>query len=282
MSLSSPLLPANPNTLTNGTPADATQVMANFNNIVNNINSLLNSTTGAGYIGLSVDARLNGTSLQDAITQLLDRSHTYTDTGAVNALVITPNPAMTSLAAGQSFFFTPANTTTSASATININGIGAVGIANQDGVLLPAGALIVGSYYIGETAGPGNPIRVLNPSRATFSFTGTYVGGTTAPTATITGEIGGDGKAVSVACVAGISATSNSTQFSLSGAPTALLSATNRSFSMTVTNNGVAGTGTVNFNTSGSLVFGNPGVNGFTASGAKGLLASAAATGSLN
>lgn len=134
MSLTTPLIPANPNTLTNGTPADATQVMANFNNLVNNINALLNASTGAGYVGITSDTRWGGgASVQDALGLLKDQQQ-LSDTGSVNALVVTPAGGLiTANVSGMFFLVKPANTTTTSTPTLKVGTAPAVTIVNTDG-----------------------------------------------------------------------------------------------------------------------------------------------------
>lgn len=281
MSLLSPLVPAFPNTLVNGTPADASQVMADFNTLRNAINNTLNATGATGgdqYVGLTTDSRFNGTSVHDALTQLVDRQSLYTDTGTTNALVITPNPAMTALTAGQAFWFKPANTTTTGSATINISGLGAVGIANWDGTLLLAGALIAGSYYLAVTAGPGNPIRVVNPSRLLGSFSGTINPGlTTTPAVTTNYAILQDQKTVQVWWNTAVTGTSNTTTMSLTGVPAVLSSANNRRTHAFMTED--SGTGLLviinNINTTTWQFGANLVGTGYTATGTKGIVITA-------
>lgn len=279
MSLLSPLVPAFPNNLTNGTPADASQVMADFNTLRNAVNNVLNATGATGgdqYVGLTTDSRFNGTSVHDALTQLIDRQSLYTDTGTTNALVITPTPAMTALTAGQAFWFKPANTTTSGTATINISGLGTVGLANQDGTLLLAGQLIAGSYYLGVTAGPGNPIRVIDPSRINGSFTITLTGFTSGnPTGTVNYAIGSDGKGVDVWFPSvGINNTnSNATSMNGTGVPSVLSATTAKTYVIFVLDSGTATWGNVAGLTTTTWTFNknNVGTGNFTASGTKGI-----------
>lgn len=289
MSLLSPLVPVFPNNLTNGTPADASQVMADFNTLRNAINNTLNATGATGgdqYVGLTTDSRFNGTSVHDALTQLIDRQTLYTDTGATNALVITPTPAMSTLAAGQVFWFKPANTTTSGSATINISGLGVVGLANQDGTLLLAGMLIAGSSYMAVTAGPGNPVRVINPSRVTSSFTLTistaYL--TVQQTGTINLAVEPSGKFFSAWAASSISGTSNSTSMQGTGVPSIIQTLTQHFLYAELVDSNAGCLGGVNTGAaSGNWVFNKNGVaNGFTASSVKGLLAGFTVSGPLD
>lgn len=275
MSLLTPLVPAFPNNLTNGTPADASQVMADFNNLRNAINTVLNATGATGgdqYVGLTTDARFNGTSVHDALTQLIDRQSLYTDTGTTNAMVITPNPAMATLAAGQLFAFKPANTTTLNTATIAIGANTAVTFANQDGTTLPAGALIAGSYYLAYTAGPGNPVRVISPSRLTGSFTLTLTGFTAGVTCTVNYAIAPDGKSCSIWNTQGVG-TSNATTMTGTGVPAAIQTITSKTIQCIVQDNSSANGNSGNLSTgasSGTWTFGSSLLGSiFTASGTK-------------
>lgn len=56
----------------------------------------------------------------------------FADTGAADALVITPSPAITAYAAGQRYWINPAATNTGA-ATLNVSGLGAKAIKLPDG-----------------------------------------------------------------------------------------------------------------------------------------------------
>ena len=278
MSLLSPLVPVFPNTLVNGTPADASQVMADFNTLRNAINNSLNATGATGgdqYVGLTTDARFNGTSVHDALTQLVDRQSLYTDTGTTNALVITPTPAMTALTAGQVFWFKPANTTTTGAATIAIGANGAVGIANWDGTLLLAGMLIAGSYYLGVTAGPGNPIRVLNPSRLTGSVTLTIATGlTTTPTFTLSYAVGSDGFGVDAWTGGGTTGTSNAIGMTWTGVPAIIQAVTKKDAACSgLVDNGAGTMGGIEMTaSSGTWTIEHVGnANGWTNTGTKGI-----------
>lgn len=67
----------------------------------------------------------------------------WPDTGGANALVITPQPALTALTAGMELTVSPANANSGA-ATINVNGLGAVSVINPDGSALLSGEIVVG------------------------------------------------------------------------------------------------------------------------------------------
>jgi hypothetical protein len=70
----------------------------------------------------------------------------YVDSGAADAYVITPSPAITAYEEGQRFIFRATNANTGAS-TLNINALGATAIQTNDGNALGANAIIVGGYY---------------------------------------------------------------------------------------------------------------------------------------
>ncbi|HEY2010520.1 MAG TPA: hypothetical protein VGH23_16140 [Rhizomicrobium sp.] len=65
------------------------------------------------------------------------------DTGAANAYVIAPAPAIAAYAGGQTFNFIPANANTGAG-TINVNGLGAKSIVHPDGSVLQSGDIPAG------------------------------------------------------------------------------------------------------------------------------------------
>ncbi|HEX7642976.1 MAG TPA: hypothetical protein VF472_12285 [Burkholderiaceae bacterium] len=68
------------------------------------------------------------------------------DTGAANAYVVTPNPAMTSYPQFADITFVAANTNTGAS-TINASALGAIPIVRRDGSALLAGDIQAGGLY---------------------------------------------------------------------------------------------------------------------------------------
>lgn len=68
------------------------------------------------------------------------------DTGAANAYVITPSPAITAYAAGQIFHFKAVNANTGA-ATLNVNGLGAKTIKKAHDVQLGQGDIESGGIY---------------------------------------------------------------------------------------------------------------------------------------
>ncbi len=84
------------------------------------------------------------TNVGDVQTALEQLQTIHTDTGSANALVITPDPAITAYAAGQEFKVAMANTNTGA-ATININSKGAKSIKTPTGAALVGGELVAGA-----------------------------------------------------------------------------------------------------------------------------------------
>ena len=111
-------------------------------------------------------ANSNARDQYAATGQVQDRDFVFAvDSGAVNALVITPAPSIPAYKAGQEFVIIPAFRNTGA-ATLNVSGVGAVAIQNRalqpliDGdinVNTPFIARSNGAVFIHDTA----PIRVL-------------------------------------------------------------------------------------------------------------------------
>lgn len=152
-----------PYNLTNGSLADATQVMGNFNQIVSNAN------TNAAHNGANTDI----TSLSGLTTPL---APTYggtpwfiggTSTGSANAQVVSVvTPSSFTLATGNTVWFIAGYTNTGA-ATLNVNGTGATNLYKntQSGVAaLAGGELIVGNSY--QAAYDGTELLLINPSTA--------------------------------------------------------------------------------------------------------------------
>lgn len=142
--------------LQNGQTADATQVMADFNAIVNAVNS--NAAVGSNSALLNATNTFtqpqvipNAVALNQAInlTQFdQNGSKTVTDTGAANAYVVAPTPAWVAYVGGSDLFVKigAGNTSTGAS-TINVNALGVKNILNQDGATPEANALLTGQTY---------------------------------------------------------------------------------------------------------------------------------------
>lgn len=117
-----------------GTPVPATNFSPDWCNIVQG--ELLNVLAAAGIAGDKTKLDQVATSIK-ALIQGSAGTY-YADTGAANALVITPAPAITAYAGGQRFLVVPANVNTGAS-TINVNALGVKTIVHPDGSALNSG-----------------------------------------------------------------------------------------------------------------------------------------------
>lgn len=279
MSLLSPLVPAFPNNLTNGTPADASQVMADFNNLRNAINNVLNATGATGgdqYVGITTNVRYQGTSVYDALTQIADRQFKQ-DTGTVNALVVTCAPAVTSYYDGLTILVKAANTNTSTTPTLNVNGVGAKGIVNQNGLVqMDVGSLVATGNYIfvyntSVLSGAGGWVCI-NPSGATGSFTLTVNGMTSATTGTCFYRTSSDTGFLLIWFQGGITGTSNAATMTGTGMPSNLIFAHNKEVVGWLEDNGQVVQGLINISTS-TWTFGKAitAAGGFTTSGIKGI-----------
>lgn len=150
-----------PFNLQNGTTADATQVMSNFNQIVNNTN------TNAAKNGANSDiTSLLG--LSTPIDYLAGGSSVYiggTSTGTGDAQVVaSPVPLGFSLAAGKRLIFVAGNSNTT-TVTLNANGTGALAVKKNTPAglaVLVANDIVVGAYA--EVVYDGTQYELLNPS----------------------------------------------------------------------------------------------------------------------
>lgn len=90
----------------------------------------------------------NATALTEylAAGQLISNNLKYYTASGTDTYTITPSPAITAYAAGQSFKvkFTNANTST---ATLNVNGLGAKALVNRAGAALSAGQIPAGAIF---------------------------------------------------------------------------------------------------------------------------------------
>jgi hypothetical protein len=114
-----------PFTLTNGTVADATQVMADFNQIVNNTNA--NAAKNGVNADITALSALSTplTNVQGGTTLFTSAS---TATGTANAQVVaTPVPTGLALTSRPTLYFLPVATNTAAT-TLNANGTGAINV----------------------------------------------------------------------------------------------------------------------------------------------------------
>jgi hypothetical protein len=117
-----------------GTPVPATNFSPDWCNIIQG--EMLSILTA---MGIAPDK----TKIDQVVTAIkgliqLGAGTYYPDTGAANALVITPAPAIAAYAGGQRFLVIPANANTGA-ATINVNALGVKSIVHPDGSALVAG-----------------------------------------------------------------------------------------------------------------------------------------------
>lgn len=150
-----------PNTLTNGTTADATQVMANFNQLVSNGNS------NAAHNGANSDI----TSLSGLTTPLSGAQGGTlvfiggTSTGTANAQVVaTTTPNSFTLTTGNVVAFLAGFTNTGAT-TLNTNSTGATNVFRRTSggvVALVGGEIVFGNLYFCQF--DGTQFQILNPT----------------------------------------------------------------------------------------------------------------------
>lgn len=139
------IISALPFTLQNGTTADATQVMADFDGVVDDVNN------NAAHNGVNADITAL-TALTTPITPAQGGTSVYiggTSGGAANVQTLAnPSPNGFALAAGNRVSFIAGFTNTSA-ATLNVNSLGATNVFRQT----PAGpvALTGGEIIAGNT-----------------------------------------------------------------------------------------------------------------------------------
>lgn len=212
----------------------------------------------------AIQKTLNPVSISDPNT-----STVYTDSGAVNALVITPYPAWNSVANIPGvFYFKAANTTTNGSATLNPSGLGAGNLNDTSGRALNQGTIISGYVYACYPV--SGSYAVLDPSDVTGSFTGTMTGGTTAPTGTCNYRIVHN--IVTLQFPSAFTATSNASTFTITGAPGIIAPATTQIMPFGVEDNGTWTTGSLTIpGVSGAPAFGKASntAGAFTSSGTK-------------
>lgn len=175
-----------------------------------------------------------------------------------------------------------ANTTTG-SATLNLNSVGALNIYYSDGTTqLVAGALIQNNIYeftydSSLNASSGGWICSV-PSRVVGSATVTATGINGSPTGTLNYAIGTDGKSVNAWLSAGstVSGTSSGTGFTWTGVPSAIQPATPKEDSNRCLDASSGTIATVDIPSgSGTWTFGKLGVSGgWTASSTKGFQSS--------
>jgi hypothetical protein len=188
---SAQIIPTLPVTLTNGTLADANQVMSNFNTIVTGVN-----TNGAKNGTNSDITALN--ALATPITPVQGGSSVYTgnDTGSANAYVVaTATPTGFTLRGGNTVTFLPLATNTSTS-TLSTGGTAATAILKQTSnglVVLTGGEIVAGQ--IAQVVFDGLEYELLNSAVSSNVIPCTSIDytGVTAPV----GYLSENGQAVS-------------------------------------------------------------------------------------
>lgn len=148
----------NANTTTKGIVQIATQAQVDAKTII--------GSTSA-YLVQSLDTQ-RSTLLSDYV---LDTST------SPNVIVITPSPAISAYTTGQQFSFKIANTNTSPTVSLNVNGLGAKNITKLNGTTSPvASDMVVGQMIIVEY--DGTNFQMVSPvANAPISVSGTPVAG---------------------------------------------------------------------------------------------------------
>lgn len=140
------------------------------------------------------------------------------DTGSVNAYVLTFTASFTAYADGIILYWLPANTSTGAS-TLNVNGLGAVPLVDNDGSSLATGRVV--ANIITGVIYRGGKFYLLSPSVVSGSFTATITG----VVGTVTGTV--KYRIVNNICTlyvdASIVGTSNTVALTMLGLPTATI-----------------------------------------------------------
>lgn len=162
------IIPSVPYNLTNGTLADATQVMGNFNTIVTDVNANA-ATAGANNNITSL------TGLTTPLTTLQGGTSVYvggTSSGSGNAQILaTTNPASFTLTTGNIVTGVAGFTNTGAT-TLNTRGTGAVAVdinTSSGLAALAGGEIVVNQPYMFYF--DGTVYELLNPSTPANSIT---------------------------------------------------------------------------------------------------------------
>ena len=134
--------------------------------VTGNIAMGTNKLTGLGAGSAATDSTNLGTVQAGAY------ANTLADTGAADAYVITPSPAITAYAAGQRFSFIAANASTGAS-TVNVSALGTKALEYQSvaltGAEIKATSTIVIEY-------DGTAFQMISPSNLLSATVGDVVG----------------------------------------------------------------------------------------------------------
>jgi hypothetical protein len=153
-----------PFTLTNGSIADATQVMANYN-------ALIACLANAAAAGANSDIT-SLTGLTAPLTPAFGGTSNYvggTATGSVNALVLpVVTPSNFTLVAGNKVVFFPVGNN-SGPTTLNVNGTGVKNVMRVDplvGVTSLGGGEIIGPTGMVEVVYDGTQYQIRNPAQA--------------------------------------------------------------------------------------------------------------------
>ena len=148
------------------------------------------STTVKGIVQLATQAQVDAKTTTGSTSALLvptpdtQRSTLLSDyvvdTGAANAYVITPVPAISAYAAGQIFTF-KASATNTLTSTLNVNGKGATTIKKGDGtVVLSPGDIVAGQII--QVEYDGTNFQVVSPLNLIPSGSIQMYAGSAAPT----------------------------------------------------------------------------------------------------
>jgi len=190
------------------------------------------------------------------------------DTGSVNAYILNFSANFTAYADGITIYWVPSNSNT-ASSTLNVNGLGPIGIVNANGSVLIAGDIrantIIGLVY------RSGAFYLLAPVYASDSFIGTLTGVTTTVTGTVIWYRTGHLVTMIIPSMTG---TSDSTSCSITGVPVELHPATsgNTTGALPFLDNSIyVDTVVAGIGVAGTIVFGKGQLNGgFTGGGTKG------------
>jgi hypothetical protein len=197
----------------------------------------------------------NFTNVWGAINDIGTYSNTLTDTGAVNALAVTPAAGITfALVAGIALDVLIANTNTSTTVTLNANATGSKTVLGNDGNGPAIGTLIAGGIY--RFVYDGTVYRMQNTNQQSGSWTTTLSGPYTInPTGPLLWTR--NGSQVTVVANTTIAGTATSGAFvTASGLPAAAAPSSGRNVMCTVQDNGGVFIGEAQASGTGVIVLG--------------------------
>lgn len=184
---------------TNGTLADANDVMTKFNDVESALTASIakdGQTTPTAALPMGT---FNHTNVGVATarthyaraSQIADGALTYGGVagGTADALTITPSPAITAYVIGQQFQFKVGASANTTAATLNVNTVGAGAVTWPDGTALVAGDLPANAMVLVEVQATTPVFHLQTQTRAP----GTFSGAITAPSATFTSTDAGAG-----------------------------------------------------------------------------------------